>query len=596
MVVNVTKRWLGIVVVLTGWMAGHAQAGTPGMIAVANVGEQWRVDALFTQQSPSQLIGCQALSTPLAGVGEWSLTETPDGKLHFAGGYTTSPPQAERGYYQVQFLNANGAALGAVQSGGALGPGRFALVMAPGLGERQMLRDSAALSMQGPQGQLTLPLSMMRQLEAILRTCVRHYADTTRRHAAGSEQDTLELMAKIKPLLGAEHTVVSTGDGTAPDQLTTLKGGAWTVEPWQDHETQKMIGCAAWRLDGEGRRWTFVTTPDLYGMLRIERPGIGAPLETQSGKRVEIEFRGVREGGKFFRDTDTAGMHNPSIYSEGTIGKDYVLWTYQLSSYFQAAFVRAETFRVKTGMGRYDMDVREQTLALYGTFQCLRESFTPKGAVWPTRPSEAEMHAFIKKLVGGREKNIKTGKRLQSIEPSMAFQWQDLLGYVSLYDPDYSQSVAERIKKAQDDSIEPCYKKRRNQVMEFTPPPGVDAALGVQMECDVKGFIEYRTEVVAVSGRVGAHLVIEAFAAHSASRDVSSRMRRIAGRAKQVLTDFVLHRAKSSTAKPFVKPPRDPNKREPYQPQTNETMIDPAYAQPKPDPQPEPNPIVNWRI
>ncbi len=590
MVVKVTKLWLGIVVVLTGWMVGQATAGTPGMIAVANVGPQWRVDALFTQQSPSQLIGCQALSSAAPGVGEWSITETPDGRLHVAGGYLASPPAEERGDVRAQVSGANGEVLGGFDTVGAVGEGRFALIMAPGLGDRQMLRDATRLSIAGMGRLVTVELSMMRQLDAILRTCVRHYADTTRRHAAGSEKDTLELMQKIKPLLGAAHTVVSTQDGAAPETLTTLKGGAWTVEPWQDPGSGKVIGCAARRLDQDGRQWTFVTTPDLIMMVQIERPGIGVPLATEDGKRTEIEFRGIRQGGKFYRDTETASLRDPRIYGKGTVGKDFVRFALSFDTFAQSSFVRASTFRVSTGQGRYDMAVHEQDLALFGTFECLRESFTPDGAVWPARPSEEEMHAFVKKLVGGRERQIQTGKRLQSIEPAISFQWQDLIGHVSVFDPAHSKPIAERIAKSQDEVLNGCYKKRRNQVMEFTPPPGIDAALGVQMECDVQGFIEYRYEIVAVSGRVGAHLVLEAYAVHSASRDASSRMRRITGRAKTVLPDFVLHRSASApvTSKPFIKPEPKAGPG-PYQPQTNSMGIDPARAPSRTPAQPQPD-------
>lgn len=575
--------FLAALVFLSFAVVVPSAAQAMGMVGIARIGPQWRVDALFTDETNTTLIGCQAVDKDAPGIGAWSIIETPDGRLHISGGYEASPPDTERGVIRYQLFNAQGVMLGSFDAAGALGAGRFALIVEPSLGFRQMLRDAARLSIAGVGPAIVLELSQMRQLEAVLRTCVRHYADPARQHQPGSEDDIAVLRNKMEPLLGSQHTLVTSQDGTAPDQLTSLKAGDWSVEPWQNTKTGEMVGCSASRQSADGLQWSFVTTPDLFGMLLIERPGIGTPLNARPDKRVEIEFRGIRQGGKFFQRTETAGIRNPSVITRGTVGKEYVEAGYMFDSFTQSSFLNAETFRVMAGGDRYEMEPGDQKLAFFGIFRCLRESFTPRGAVWPATPSVEEMKVFAGRLLNTDSDDVRAGGRLASIEPAMTFQWEDVVGHLAVFDPAYSPSPAERIAKAQTDYLDNCYKKRRNQDMDWTLPAGIDAAKGVQMECDVKGFVEMKTEIVVTAGRMGAHLVIEGYAVHSAARDVGSRFRRTAQRARDVMTDFVLHRTQAGAGQPAPPPPMA-QPQPAAQPQ-RQPVAQPVHRQSTPPPQ-----------
>lgn len=502
---------MGVILGAVG-SAGPLQAME--MVGVANVGPQWRVDALFTAPRYDALIGCQATDRIADDHAAMAITLTPDGAYHLSQGYDESPPQDERGAATLNLIGDDGSSLSGTQVNGAVGADRFALVIPPDQAQADALAQSVQLELRGAKGAHTKQLKSMAQLVRVLTACVSHY-DKGEGHATpGSDADLVALGGKIAPLLGSEAKAVSRAD--------------WDITPGKGR------ACIARKRMADGAYWTLALDTDFVLMLAssVEPDAVLAGL--RSDDDLILHFDGIKTVGGFGSSYEGAFVAKPTYYITGHSGADKAVTGFDADSFMMASFANAQAVRLVAKGREFRLALSNPKGLLADLAQCLRMKYGDEAAVPSIAP--ATFKALIADLLSVSQDKVRVGNYPFSLSAASSFRAENYTGHMTVFDATKRKAPKEQLDQYAQSYFSSCHAKYRDQSLSDEQ---ASAGAGRILACDSRGHVNYQTVLIRIKDGLGYRLLIEAYSVPQNAKDMMTVFRRTSRRANRHLADFV---------------------------------------------------------
>jgi len=484
------------------------------MVGVANVGPQWRVDALFTEPRYDALIGCQATDRRADDHAAMAITLTPDGAYHLSQGYDESPPQDERGAVTLNLIGDDGQSLGQAKLNGAAGRNRFALVIPPEQDHARRLAQSGRLEVRGAKGAHTKQLATMAQLVPVLSACVSHYEGGAGSARPGSDADLVALGGKIAPLLRSEIKVSGRSD--------------WDIAPGNAQ------ACFARKRMADGGYWTLALDTDFVLMLAssVEPNAVFAGLRNDDA--LILHFDGIKTVGGFGSSYESALVAKPTYYISGHADADKAVTGFDADSFMMASFANADAIRLVAKGREHRLTLHDPKALLMDLTQCLRTAHGDEAAVPSLAP--ATFKTLIADLLSVSQDKVRVGDYPFSLSAASSFRAENYTGHLTMFDATKRKAPKDQLDQYAQSYFSSCHAKYRDQPLSDEQK---SAGAGRILACDSRGHVNFQTVLIRIKDGLGYRLVIEAYSVPQNAKDMMTNFRRTSRRANRHLADFV---------------------------------------------------------